>query len=359
MESFIEYESIKTVGESMLFSVLVPVYNVEKYLPQCIESIINQTEQDFELILVDDGSEDSSGKICDEYQSKFPDHIRVIHQENKGLILTRRVSIAEARGEYCIFVDSDDYLRKNALETIKRTINENCVDLVIYNYVKVNDEGHMQEHPPVFSNKKIITEQNKRELYEKIIKDDSLNNIWLKAVRTRIIDKDVNYFSARHVSNGEDLLQTLPIVTQSQRIIYIDEPLYYYRQNMSSMTNVFNLKWYDSVAYVFRQLTKYAKIWGMDTKYENDLLRQRYVQVIINAIRQLAYPSCRLGFFGKKHYLSKLANDENFIDAYDSVQLNNVGMIWRVTLGLLRKKQILLVQLITDIRRFMARLSMK
>ena len=91
----------------MKFSVLVPVYNVEKYLKQCIESVLNQTYQSFELILVDDGSTDNSGAICDEYASKHK-FIKVIHKPNGGLLHTRRVSLAHATGDWYVFLDSDD-----------------------------------------------------------------------------------------------------------------------------------------------------------------------------------------------------------------------------------------------------------
>ena len=90
----------------MRFSVLVPVYNVENYIEQCLDSILGQTFQDFELVLVDDGSTDRSGIICDEYQTLYPKQIKVIHKENQGLISARRIGIKEATGEFCIFVDS-------------------------------------------------------------------------------------------------------------------------------------------------------------------------------------------------------------------------------------------------------------
>lgn len=341
----------------MLFSVLVPVYNVEKYLSQCIESIINQTEQDFELILVDDGSKDSSGKICDHYQYKYPDRIQVIHQENKGLLLARRIAIKEAKGDFCIFVDSDDYLKLDALEVIKRTIDEIEADLVLYNCIHFTDKGDQWERNPVFTDRQIFNEENKYKIYEKIIEGESLNNLVLKAVKKELIDKDYDYSAVAFVSNGEDLLQTLPIVTNAKRIVYIDTALYFYRQNISSMTRIFNPKWFDSVSYVFKQLTDYTKKWNVDNKDEK--LKQCYIQIIIEAIRQIAYPSCNINSIMTKHYLQVLANDEYFIDAYNRVELKNINLIWRITLGLLRKRNILLVQLITDIRRFIARLSVK
>ena len=92
----------------MLLSILVPVYNSEKYLKECFDSVLNQRESDYELILVDDGSTDAGGAICDTYQARYPERVRVIHQQNQGLILARRAGIAAAQGDYCMFLDADD-----------------------------------------------------------------------------------------------------------------------------------------------------------------------------------------------------------------------------------------------------------
>lgn len=337
----------------MIFSILVPVYNVEKYLRQCIESIVQQTEKDFELILVNDGSTDASGMICEEYQQRLPDKIKVIHQENKGLLLTRRVSISEAKGQYCIFVDSDDYLRKDALEVIKQTIIQNNADLVIYNCVRVTDEGEAYERVPVFVDGKVFTENDKWQIYTVLVKGNSLNNLVIKAVKRELIDKDNNYHDARHVSNAEDLLQTLPIVTNAKRIVYRGEALYFYRQNSSSITKTFNSSWYDSVMYVNNRLRNYITLWEMDNEYGLDLLRQRYIKLIIEAIRQLTFPSCNIKLAERREYLAKLA-DDNYFEAYDDyVTFRSVGLIWGIVLTLLRKRQIFLVACITIIKKLL------
>lgn len=93
----------------MDLSLIIPVYNVERYLPMCLESVVQQGLEDYEAILVDDGSTDGSSKICDEYAARYP-QFRVIHQENQGLALARNRGISEARGEYILFLDSDDFL---------------------------------------------------------------------------------------------------------------------------------------------------------------------------------------------------------------------------------------------------------
>lgn len=126
----------------MKFSVIVPVYNVEKYLAKCIESIVNQTNQDFELLLVNDGTKDNSQKIIDEYVVKYPNKVYGFIKENGGLSDARNYGVEKAKGEYIIFIDSDDYVDAELLEKVNDAIEKNVgVDVVGYNLVDVDESG--------------------------------------------------------------------------------------------------------------------------------------------------------------------------------------------------------------------------
>ena len=121
-------------------SIIVPVYQVEKYIRQCIESILAQTFTDFELILVDDGSKDNSGKICDEYAEKDK-RIRVIHKENDGLSDARNKGLDNASGNYFMFVDGDDYISPNMAECLYKKISEAKADIAACNYRYIFEDG--------------------------------------------------------------------------------------------------------------------------------------------------------------------------------------------------------------------------
>lgn len=123
-----------------MISIIVPVYQVENYLARCVESILNQTFKDYELILIDDGSKDSSGKICDDY-ADLDRRIKVIHQENRGLSGARNAGIAAAKGEWIIFVDSDDYIAETMLNDLYNTVIENNVLMGICNFRCIDDQG--------------------------------------------------------------------------------------------------------------------------------------------------------------------------------------------------------------------------
>lgn len=121
-----------------VISVIVPVYNVEKYLRQCIDSILKQSFQNFELLLIDDGSPDESGKICDEYAAK-DGRVRVFHKENGGVSSARNVGLDNARGEWIAFVDSDDYVTQDYLFDLYNSLKGNDIDLVIQNVCVFKD----------------------------------------------------------------------------------------------------------------------------------------------------------------------------------------------------------------------------
>ena len=125
----------------MTFSIIVPVYNVERYLAKCLESILNQSYKDFEIIVVNDGSPDNSQSIIDDYARKYPDKIKSYIKENGGLSDARNFGIARANGTYLMFVDSDDYLAPNALEGIYSVINHGNLDVIGFNLVTVNKDG--------------------------------------------------------------------------------------------------------------------------------------------------------------------------------------------------------------------------
>jgi len=114
-------------------SVIVPVYNVEPYLKRCLDSIINQSMKEIEILVIDDGSTDKSGEICNEY-AKIDDRIKVTHQKNSGLSHTRNFGLDQAQGKYVMFVDSDDYVEENFCQIPYEIAEKNCVDIVMFRY---------------------------------------------------------------------------------------------------------------------------------------------------------------------------------------------------------------------------------
>lgn len=126
-------------NQRLLFSVVVPIFNVEMFLEECIKSVLKQTYTEFELILVDDGSTDESSSICDRYE-KEDERIKVIHKSNQGLVSARKAGIAIAKGEYAVCLDSDDWLQKDHLLNLSRIIRKFSPDIICFNHTEVEEK---------------------------------------------------------------------------------------------------------------------------------------------------------------------------------------------------------------------------
>lgn len=206
-------------------SVIVPVYNCEKYIGKCIESIINQTYQDIEIVLVDDGSTDGSGNICDRYSKK--DHrIKIIHKENGGVSETRNIGMDASSGEYLLFVDADDWLEKDMCkQLIDAAINGNS-DIVICGYKKFYEEDN--------TFKIIIPEKNQeKEQFGDLITSTKANvdgYLWTKLIRKSLIQKN---FRA-DIAIKEDLVFLIENFKDCTKYSVVETPLYNYRIHKNS-----------------------------------------------------------------------------------------------------------------------------
>ncbi len=220
-----------------LFSMIVPVYKVEEYLEQCIESILGQTYTDFELILVDDGSPDNCGKICDSYAKKDP-RVRVIHKMNGGVTSARLAGAEVAEGTYIACVDGDDWVEPNYLERVAECIEENKPCIVCCGLVDIYKDKLVEEHfllPSGNYDKKRI--QN--EIFPLLIeREDAVyfpNNVAGKLIR-----RDIYIVQQKAVDPqirvGEDSAVTKPCIYGAKQISILPDCLYCYRQNPTSMT---------------------------------------------------------------------------------------------------------------------------
>ena len=275
----------------MKFSILVPVYNVEKYIVQCVESLLCQSFiGEYEIILVDDGSTDSSGEICDEYAKNHPDKIRVIHKENQGLVSARQAGIAVATGEYSLFVDSDDFAEKNLLETVNAVLNENPhTDTVIYSFRYFADGRKVDRKTEFCKNQKIFTAENKNEIYEALIHTTFVTALWIKAVRTDILRNDPTDYSLYYSKNmAEDWFRSIPLLTASDKIVYINKPLYCYRTNEESISRSFRPETIEkkNTLYVYERFREYLPVWGMNDTEHIQKLDARWMNEVIYTFRQ-------------------------------------------------------------------------
>lgn len=210
-------------------SVIVPVYKVEKYLEQCIDSIIGQTYQNLEIILVDDGSPDNCGRICDEYAAT-DDRIKVIHQENGGLSAARNAGLDIATGDYIAFVDSDDWILPNAIERMHRAYATSCADLVVCNFGLFYEQLFLGERRAESNiEDEVLTQE---QLMNKCCKHSDWYIVpWNKLYKKSIFDVLRFLVGYRH----EDEAIFHYVIEKCKTIATVSDRLYIYRQSSGSI----------------------------------------------------------------------------------------------------------------------------
>ncbi len=223
--------------KNILFSIIVPIYNVETYLVQCIESILAQTYQNYELILVDDGSPDNCPKICDDYQSQS-NKIKVIHKKNGGLVSARQEGALVAKGDYIICVDSDDWITPNYLAIANEILQKYNPDIICFGYYK-NTENGTEEVIPL----KNIGLYDKNKIREKIFPILFENkyaisfpaSIWAKVFKKELYNK-FQLQVDKQITMGEDAAVVRPYIYNCSSLYISGECVYHYRYNPTSIT---------------------------------------------------------------------------------------------------------------------------
>lgn len=216
---------------SIDISIIVPVYKVEKQLEICIKSILSQTFSNFELILVDDGSPDNCGNICDEYQKK-DNRIKVIHKENGGLSDARNVGLDIASGKYIAFVDSDDIIHPRMYEILFECINKSNSDIVQCKFKKFKSLDEVKDDLDDY-NGSFEKYDNKTAIMDMIDNNNINVNSWNKLYKSEL-------FETLRFPKGkihEDEFLTYKLLYNSRKIAYVDEELYYYYQNDNGIMN--------------------------------------------------------------------------------------------------------------------------
>lgn len=213
-------------------SIVVPIYNAEKYLEKCIKSILGQTFLDIEIILINDGSNDKSLSICEKY-AKNNSKIIIINKKNQGCIATRRVGIIKSKSKYITFVDADDWISENAIEVLYRSIEESQSDISVCNFKKVLGKSGIIK----INNKSRYFNENN--IYEGEEIKNKLVEVWLHghpfpaSLCGKLYKKDYLVNSGKYLERinflGEDLFYNMEIFLKVKKVNIVKEPLYYYR----------------------------------------------------------------------------------------------------------------------------------
>lgn len=222
-------------------SIIVPIYNVEKYLNRCIKSILNQEFKDFELILVDDGSQDNCSKICDEY-SLIDNRVKVIHKTNGGLSSARNAGLEIAKGYYIGFVDSDDWISKDMYKVLYELCVKYDCDIAECCYKKVYDEGNIKEIKSGYDIKMLSNLEVLEEMYKDSFAGSTVS--WNKLYKNELF-KNIKFPEGKL---NEDQFTTYKLYYKSKNIVAINRCMYYYYQSNESITrSKFSIKRLDAI----------------------------------------------------------------------------------------------------------------
>ena len=303
-------------------SVIVPVYNVRRYLNNCIKSLIVQTFRDIEIILVDDGSTDGSSEICDEWAIKDV-RIKVIHQKNQGVSVARNNGLAKAVGDWVSFVDGDDYVVENMIaELLEETNKSERIDLVIGSYYTVKNEKIREEH--FFEGKKILDLAEKDILVKMAVGIDvfGLNgetNVgvpWSKLYRKEIVN-EVRFQNG--LKRMQDTVFNLSVFRIANKIGYIDIPLYYYRINSESAVRRYSEDFEHTAEDIITALTQ--QIYEYDNIVDKEeIIQYKKISLLIETIK-LSYINrkCKLTLRQKLENIERLSKSLLYYDAiYDT-----------------------------------------
>lgn len=271
----------------MRFSIVVPVYNGESYLLDCLASVGSQTFCDYEVVIIDDGSTDSSGCIADAF-ARLHKNVQVLHRDNEGPFLARRSAFGRCKGEYILCIDADDRLRENALERISACIDETDADVISFQFSRHEDFSTLDDES--FLPEGVYMGADYR-LFERAVCKGRANSLWGKAIRLCHIDMNAAYGALKDFRMGEDLFQLLPIVDSACSFARIEDVLYYYRTNDGSSTGNFKHSYIVDTARVANRLLDYGKRWEIEGEAMSGALR-----LYVNLSKMLADAVGTLGW---------------------------------------------------------------
>lgn len=287
----------RDLGDAVKISVIVPIYNAEKYLETCLRSILNQTYQNFEAILVDDGSSDESGRICDQYAQQ-DERVLVVHKKNEGLICARKTGIMAAHGEYIAFVDADDWIDADFLETAVWQMEHEKADIVITGCIK--EDGTCSEivqnriDPGIYDISRLVSDVYPGMLhYGSFYEFGILPYIWNKFYKRQLLETCYTGIDTR-IYDGEDVAVTFPYLLKSQKAVITRDAKYHYRIHGESMTANRKADYYQNTARLYLYLA---------SKFQESAYSQCMMPQLDNYMRMMIWQGNPSGFIESTKFI--------------------------------------------------------
>lgn len=341
-----------------LVSIIVPVYNTEKYLNQCIDSLINQTYKNIEIILVNDGSTDDSGKICDEYKAKDK-RVKVYHIQNKGVSNARNIGISKAAGQFIMFLDSDDWIEPETCEVALSKALETDSDIVFWSWIKesANDsfkETYLEENSKILINNEV----NKLRIrcigllddeLKNPVKTDAFNTPWAKLYkRDLLINSGVEFIERKKVGM-EDVLFNIQLFQYVNKVTYIAKYFnHYVLENPTSLTKIDTDVLFEKFKTLFNNI---ENIGHKNLRFE-EALNNRICTSLINIMLSITNPRIYDSFNYRLKSTRVLLDDDIYSIALKKFNTKYLPIHWKLFFTLAKLKQAFLLLLLTYLIRF-------
>lgn len=308
---------------STFFTAAVCVYNTEKYLPKCLDSILEQEYKNFELLLIDDGSTDKSGQICDEYAKKDC-RVRVIHTKNQGVLIARKTAFENAKGDYVIVFDSDDTVDPKIFVLIDEEIQRSHCDMVFFDLNDCYPDGKIT-HIKLFDSNRTFSADEKRELWLLLLRN-KFSSLCCKCIKKAAFTYDVDTEFYKGYCRGEDRLIAAHIISQLETFSYLPVPLYNYQRFASQLTKTYPFEQLRLTSYATEEILSLIEADGcFDSELKNTLyclVRQLYRGFLQPNISTLSIrQSVELIRASEESRIFKLCTDTR-ADKYSSMPVN-------------------------------------
>ena len=320
-------------------SIVVPIYNIEEYLEQCVDSLIKQTYQKLQIILVDDGSTDNSGAICDKYM-KTDERVQVIHKANGGLSSSREAGVNAANGQYLMFVDGDDWLDLNTIEKcVKMVLRDTTISCVMFSYAKETEIAtipmHIMDGDMIF-----VGDEAKDRVHRRIfgLTSDELNhpermeNVVSCCMKLYRIDlaKAGKYFDTKAVGSCEDGLFNIYALANCEKIAYLDAPYYHYRKREGSLVKSYKPDFVEQWGELFSIMQEYISENDLGQLYKEALNNR--IALSITAISLNKMRDINSSTLEKIRYIRKYLDGACYKKAIHNMDMTHLPAIWKVLL---------------------------
>lgn len=319
-----------------LVSVIVPVYNANSYLSNCIDSIVNQTYHIIEIICVNDGSTDNSLELLEEYEKK-DNRIIIINKTNGGVSSARNSALCLLRGEYTLFVDADDWIDPDTIEVSMNAIKSTGSDVAVWSYVSERRKGSSEKH--IFENDKLFSSEGvKDNIHRRLVgligselshpeQADSLCTVWAKLYKSEIILSS-KFIDLDQIGSYEDGFFNLDVFGRVNKVIYIERPMYHYqRENYSSQTSLYRPNLNKQWQRLFVMIDDYIISHELGENYKEALHNRIALSILGLGLNVTAYQG---SFLRKRALLKEIIQTETYKEAISKLELKFLPLKWKL-----------------------------